>query len=96
MRQLVKDSDTIVSFAQAVKTGSFLSPWGEQAMTLRRTPPMTAELASKALALLALGFKQHQAAAQLGLNQGRISEVKTGKRFRGAQPCDPDQLSFIL
>jgi predicted XRE-type DNA-binding protein len=57
---------------------------------------MTDELASKALALLALGFNQHQAAAVIGVNQGRISEVKNGKRHRGAKPCDPDQLFFDL
>lgn len=57
---------------------------------------MSPELASKALALLQLGFNQHQAAAVLGVNQGRISEVKTGKRYIGAEPCDPDQLSFDL
>ena len=57
---------------------------------------MTAELASKALALVSLGFKQHQAAAALGVNQGRISEVVTGKRFIGVVPCSTDQLSFDL
>ena len=35
---------------------------------------MSAELASKALALVRLGFKQHQAAAVLGVNQGRIAK----------------------
>jgi len=60
------------------------------------TPPMTAELASKAKTLIRLGLKQHQAAAVLGVNQGRISEVMTGKRFVGVTPCSTDQLSFDL
>ena len=63
---------------------------------IKPTPPMTAELASKALALVKLGFKQHQAAAILNLNQGRVSEVVTGKRFPSAKPCDPSQLSLDL
>jgi predicted XRE-type DNA-binding protein len=29
---------------------------------------------------------QHQIAAQLGVNQGRISEVLNGKRFSSVQP----------
>ena len=66
-------------------------------MHAKPTPPMTAELASKAIALVKVfGLKQHQAAAILGLNQGRISEVITGKRFLGVPPCPPDQLSFDL
>jgi predicted XRE-type DNA-binding protein len=60
------------------------------------TPPMSAELASKALTLVRLGFKQHQAAALLGVNQGRISEVVNGKRFAGVVACSTDQLSFDL
>jgi hypothetical protein len=40
-------------------------------------------------ARLALGEIQHDIAADLGINQGRISEVNTGKRG------DPNQLSLI-
>jgi len=66
-------------------------------MTIKPTPPMTAELASKAITLVTvLGLKQHQAAAILGLNQGRISEVLTGKRYPNAKPCPPNQLSLDL
>jgi len=58
---------------------------------------MTAELASKAITLVkVLGLKQHQAAAILGLNQGRISEVLTGKRYPRAKPFPPDQLRLDL
>lgn len=65
-------------------------------MPIKPTPPMTAELAAKALTLVRMGYKQHQAAAILGLNQGRISEAINGKRFRGVRPCPPDQLSLDL
>jgi hypothetical protein len=54
-------------------------------MPIKPTPPMSAELADKAITLVKVyGLKQHQAAAILGLNQGRISEVITGKRYPGA------------
>ena len=61
---------------------------------IKPTPPMTVDLASKALTLVKMGLKQHQAAALLGVNEGRISEVVNGKTFPGAKPCDPDQLSL--
>lgn len=38
---------------------------------------------------LALGEIQHDIAADLGINQGRVSEVNTGKRG------DPNQLSLF-
>ncbi len=66
-------------------------------MKIKDTPPMTPELASKALTLVHVyKLKQHQAAAVLGVNQGRISEVVNGHRFGGVPPCPPDQLSFDL
>lgn len=66
-------------------------------MPVKPTPPMTAELAAKAITLVkSFGLKQHQAAAILGLNQGRISEVLNGKRFPHTPPCPPDQLSLDL
>lgn len=64
-------------------------------MKIKDTPPMTTELAAKALTLVnTFKLKQHQAAAFLGVNQGRISEVINGHRFGGVAPCAPDQLSF--
>jgi predicted XRE-type DNA-binding protein len=66
-------------------------------MPIKPTPSMTAELADKAVTLVTIfGLKQHQAAAILGLNQGRISEVMTGKSYPSAKPFPPDQLSFDL
>jgi predicted XRE-type DNA-binding protein len=64
---------------------------------MKDTPRMTPELASKAKTLVTkLGLKQHQAAALLGVNQGRISEVISGKRFAGVPPCPPDQIGLDL
>lgn len=66
-------------------------------MPIKSTPPMSAELANKAITLVrVMGLKQHQAAAVLGLNQGRISEIITGKRYPAAKPCPPYQLSLDL
>ncbi|MGX7952420.1 hypothetical protein ACWPM1_07610 [Tsuneonella sp. HG249] len=40
---------------------------------------------------LALGELQHDIAADLGINQGRVSEVKTGKR----KPANDNQLGLV-
>ncbi len=37
---------------------------------------------------LRLGYWQHVIAAYFGENQGRISEIKTGKLFKGAPVAD--------
>ena len=43
---------------------------------------LTAELAAEIKRLAATGeLMQHQIAALLGINQGRVSEVLSGKRF---------------
>jgi predicted XRE-type DNA-binding protein len=66
-------------------------------MPIKQTPPLTAELAAKIKTLVnEYGLLQHQAAAVLGLNQGRVSEVINGHRYNGVMPCPPDQLSFDL
>lgn len=56
-------------------------------MTRRHSPLLTAEIAAK-IKLLARtdDLLQHEIAAKLGINQGRVSEVLTGKRFREVQP----------
>ena len=43
------------------------------------SPPVTPEMATKIKKLLERGLYQHQIASVLGVNQGRVSEVKTGK-----------------
>ncbi len=63
-------------------------------MTRRASPPMTPWRAALAKFLvIKLGLYQHQAAAILGVNQGRISEVITGKRHKGVRTPD-GQLPF--
>jgi predicted XRE-type DNA-binding protein len=47
---------------------------------------MTDKLAARIKALLAQNLMQHDIAARLEINQGRVSEVKTGKRFRDTPP----------
>ena len=56
-------------------------------MARRAGNPLTAELAAK-IKKLARETKlaQHQIAAKLDLNQGRVSEVLNGKRFPEVQP----------
>lgn len=56
-------------------------------ITKRVSNPLTADLAAK-IKWLARETKlaQHQIAAKLDLNQGRVSEVLTGKRFAEVEP----------
>lgn len=57
--------------------------------------PMTAGVAAKILTLVReFKLNQHQAAAVLGINQGRVSEVLSGKVYNGVSPFPRDQLSF--
>lgn len=60
-------------------------------------PNMTEELAAKALTLVSqIGLKQHQAAAFLGINQGRVSEVISGKRFAHVKPWPKGDLQLDI
>ncbi len=56
----------------------------------RFSPKLTAARAAKIKALLKETDMNHaQIASHLGgMNQGRISEVKTGKRFSGIAACN--------
>ena len=56
----------------------------------RKRVPYSPEAFSEVKRRLALGEHQHDIAADLGWNQGRVSEVKTGKR--GAGPEQPTLL----
>jgi predicted XRE-type DNA-binding protein len=47
----------------------------------RKSPRVTPELAAKIKALLATNMCQHDIAAFLRINQGRVSEVNTGMKF---------------
>lgn len=48
------------------------------------TPRLTLEDARKVWQLRRKGFVQHAIAARFGVNQGRISEILTGKNFPGS------------
>lgn len=51
-------------------------------------PPLTAAHAAVIKRMLLNGrHHQHQIAAKLGINQGRVSEVKQGKRFAHVPPA---------
>jgi predicted XRE-type DNA-binding protein len=64
-------------------------------MKRKNSGPVTAEMASKIKYLVGvLGLFQHQAAAILGINQGRVSEVMTGKRHPKAPPFNQLRFDF--
>jgi hypothetical protein len=52
-----------------------------------RTVSVTPQTASVIKYALTLGYYQHDVAAYFGLNQGRVSEINTGKRWRGVKPA---------
>jgi predicted XRE-type DNA-binding protein len=60
----------------------------EREAAMKRSKPLTADLAAviKKIAKEEDLF-QHQIAARLDINQGRVSEVLTGKRFPEVQPA---------
>lgn len=53
---------------------------------------LTEEQAAIAKGLLARGEKQHDIAAFLGCNGGRIAEIKTGQRFPDVKPAPKKDL----
>ena len=56
-------------------------------MAKRVSAPLTPELAAKIKLLdRENDLAQHEIAAMLRINQGRVSEVLTGKRFPEVQP----------
>jgi predicted XRE-type DNA-binding protein len=64
-------------------------------MKRKNSNPITAEMAAKIKYLVGvIGLFQHQAAAILGVNQGRISEVMTGKRHPKEPPANQLSLDF--
>jgi hypothetical protein len=57
-------------------------PFPRRRRAARVSPPLTAELASKIKTLVIMrGMAQQIAAAKLGVNQGRVSEVMNGLKF---------------
>jgi hypothetical protein len=55
----------------------------------RKRAPLSAETIRIIKKRLALGHFQHDIAADLGINQGRVSEVNTGKRGDDRSPQLP-------
>lgn len=53
----------------------------------KRSPRLSKAMADRIRSLRRLGMMQHDIAAKIGVNQGRVSEVLTGKRF-AQQPAD--------
>lgn len=56
-------------------------------MTTAGSPPVTKEIAAWIKLMLALGYFQHDIAAFFGMNQGRVSEIKTGKLWSQVPPA---------
>lgn len=63
-------------------------------MQRKSSPPITAELAAEIKRLKATGLYQHQIAALLEINQGRVSEVMTGKSHANVPPAEQTAFSF--
>ena len=56
-------------------------------MTRRKSPPLTPEMAAEIKAMSRdTDLMQHEIAAYLNVNQGRVSEVLAGKRFPDVSP----------
>jgi predicted XRE-type DNA-binding protein len=56
-------------------------------MERKRSPNITPEMAAHIRFLVEQrGLYQHQAAALVGINQGRISEIMRGKRYPDVAP----------
>ena len=52
----------------------------------RGSPHVTPEMAAKIKHLCKQGFSQHDIAARFGINQGRVSEINTGKLYKEVSP----------
>ncbi|KAF0136688.1 MAG: hypothetical protein FD139_747 [Methylocystaceae bacterium] len=60
-------------------------PFPRRRRAQRCSKPMTIDIASKAKTMvIQLGMAQHEAAAKLGVNPGRVCEVVNGYKFRDA------------
>lgn len=63
-------------------------------MKRKASPPITPEMAAEIKRLKATGLFHHQIAALLEINQGRVSEVMTGKRFPEVAAASQSAFSF--
>ena len=55
-------------------------------MKAQSSPRVTPEMAAEIKVMLAQGAFTHQIAAHFGINQGRVSEVRTGKLHAAVTP----------
>lgn len=63
-------------------------------MKPKSSPPVTAEMAGQIRFLKKTkGLFNHQIAALFGINQGRVSEVLTGKKFPNVPPKQGELLN---
>lgn len=53
----------------------------------KRSPRVTPEMAARIKRLLSEKMMQHDIAARFGINPGRVSEIKTGRRFGDVRPA---------
>ena len=53
----------------------------------KRSPRVNAEMAASIKRLLLEKMMQHDIAARFGINPGRVSEIKTGKKFGDIAPA---------
>ena len=53
----------------------------------KRSPRVTNEMAARIKRLLLEKMMQHDIAARFGINPGRVSEIKTGRRFGDVSPA---------
>lgn len=58
------------------------------------SPPVTPEMAAEIKRLKATGLFHHQIAALLEINQGRVSEVMTGKTHPTVQAAGQSAFNF--
>ena len=56
-------------------------------LSRKASPKMTPEIAGAIKRMREAGLYTHQIAAELGINQGRVSEVITGKRYEDEPPA---------
>lgn len=56
----------------------------------RKSPPVTNVMAGKIKSLRKMGLSQQDIATVCGVNQGRVSEVCTGKKFADVPPKQGD------
>lgn len=64
-------------------------------MKRRSSPSVDDEMAALIKSLLKLGYHQHKIAAHFGINQGRVSEINTGKTHTGV-PANDNQLKLEI